>query len=60
MLPMPKRSSKQLKILGKWTILAWGRQKCYYRLFPQSTIEEDLEANMVAALEAVTIDEMRR
>ena len=32
----------------------------HYRLKRPSTKEEDLEANMIAALEAVTIDEMRR
>ena len=42
--------------------MVWGRSKYHYRLFPPSTKEEDLEleANMVAALDAVTVDEMRR
>jgi transposase len=40
--------------------MVWGRSKYHYRLKPPSTKEEDLEANMIASLEAVTIEEMRR
>jgi hypothetical protein len=40
--------------------MVWERPKYHYRLFPPSTKEEDLEANMIAALDAVTVDEMRR
>ena len=40
--------------------MVWGRSKYYYRLNPPSTKEEDLERNMINALETVTIDEMRR
>ena len=40
--------------------MVWGRSKYHYRLNPPSTKEEELEKNMVNALEAVTIDEMRR
>src|ERR1700678_4043541 len=30
--------------------MVWGRSKYHYRLFPPSTKEEDLEANMIVAL----------
>lgn len=40
--------------------MVWGRSKFHYRLKPPSSKEEDLEANMIDALEAVTHDEMRR
>ena len=38
--------------------MVWGRSKFHYRLFPPSTREDDLKANMIVALEAVTLDEM--
>ena len=40
--------------------MVWGRSKYHYRLKPPSSKEEDLEANMLDALEAVTMQEMRR
>ena len=40
--------------------MVWGRSKYHYRLNPPSTKEEELEKNMINALETVTIDEMRR
>ena len=36
--------------------MVWGRSKYHCRLFSPSTKEEDLEANMIAALDAVTVD----
>ena len=40
--------------------MVWGRSKYHYHLNPPSTKEEDLERNMINALDSVTIDEMRR
>ena len=38
--------------------MVWGRAKYYYHLNPPSTKEEDVERYAMAALAAVTIDEM--
>jgi len=38
----------------------WGRAKFHYRLYPPLKKEEDLEANVIKALDSATIDEMRR
>ena len=61
---MGRRALRGLRNLGNCEInpleMVWGRSKYHYRLKPPSTKEEDLEANMIASLEVVTIDEMRR
>ncbi|KDQ14166.1 hypothetical protein BOTBODRAFT_110427, partial [Botryobasidium botryosum FD-172 SS1] len=38
----------------------WGYFKWVYREFPPSSTEDDLERNVLAALEAVPIDTLRR
>ncbi|KDQ11231.1 hypothetical protein BOTBODRAFT_162994 [Botryobasidium botryosum FD-172 SS1] len=38
----------------------WGYSKRVYREFPPSSTEEDLERNVLAALEAIPIDAIRR
>lgn len=38
----------------------WGYAKCIYRMFPASSREEDLERNMLEALESVPLASMRR
>ena len=40
--------------------MVWGRAKYHYRLYPPSKKEEVLEANVLNALDSVTIQEMRR
>ena len=40
--------------------MVWGRAKYHYRLNPPSSKEEDLERNMLKALDDVTLEEMRR
>jgi hypothetical protein len=40
--------------------MVWGRSKFHYRLNPPSKKEEDLHRNVINALEAVTLTEMRR
>ncbi|KAJ7109762.1 hypothetical protein C8R43DRAFT_904598 [Mycena crocata] len=40
--------------------MCWGKAKRVYRLNPPSSKEEDVETNMVAALDAVTVVDMRR
>lgn len=40
--------------------MVWGRAKRAYHLFLSSSKEEDLEANMIKALDSVTIDKMRK
>ncbi|KIK74184.1 hypothetical protein PAXRUDRAFT_176464, partial [Paxillus rubicundulus Ve08.2h10] len=38
----------------------WGHSKRIYRQYPPSSKEEDLERNMIEALESVTITQMRK
>lgn len=38
----------------------WGYAKRIYRMFPASSSEEDLERNMLAALDSVPLESMRR
>jgi len=38
----------------------WGRAKWYYRRLPASSLEEDLERNVVESLESIPITLMRR
>jgi hypothetical protein len=38
----------------------WGYVKRIYRMFPASSSEEDLERNMISALESVPLESMRR
>ncbi|KAF9048075.1 hypothetical protein BDZ89DRAFT_941483 [Hymenopellis radicata] len=38
----------------------WGYAKRIYRMYPESSKESDLQANLLAALEAVPIESMRR
>jgi len=38
----------------------WGRAKWYYRQLPASSLEEDLERNVVKSLESITVILMRR
>ena len=40
--------------------MVWGKSKYHCWLFPPSTKEEDLKANMVAALDTVAADEIQR
>lgn len=40
--------------------MVWGRAKYWYRRNPPSSREDDLEANMINALEAVSLAEMQR
>jgi len=40
--------------------MVWGQAKIHYWLYPPSKKEEDLEANVVKALDSVTLNEMRR
>ena len=40
--------------------MVWGRAKYHYRLNPPSSKEEDLQHNMLKALDDVTLEEMRR
>lgn len=40
--------------------MCWGRAKYYYRLNPPSSKEDDLERNMLDALDKITLVEMRR
>ncbi|CAK5269478.1 unnamed protein product [Mycena citricolor] len=38
----------------------WGYAKRIYRMYPRTTNEDDLEANVISALESVPIDSMQR
>ncbi|KAJ7114988.1 hypothetical protein C8R44DRAFT_562140, partial [Mycena epipterygia] len=38
----------------------WGYAKRIYRMFPTSSKEEDLERNVIAALDSVPIESMRK
>jgi len=40
--------------------MVWGWAKFHYQLYPPSKKEEDLEANVIKALDSVTLNEMRR
>lgn len=40
--------------------MCWGKAKRVYRLNPPSSKEEDLERNMIAALDSVTLTDMRK
>jgi hypothetical protein len=40
--------------------MCWGRAKYHYRHYPHSSKEDNLRANMIKALESVTLTEMRR
>jgi hypothetical protein len=40
--------------------MCWGAAKRTYRLYPPSSKEDDLERNMLAALDSITIQQMRR
>jgi len=40
--------------------MVWGQAKFHYQLYPPSKKEEDLEANVIKALDSVTLNEMQR
>ena len=46
--------------LNPLEIMVWGRSKFHYRLNPPSNKESDLHQNIIKALEAVALTEMRR
>jgi hypothetical protein len=46
----------ELNFIGQ----CWGYSKRMYREFPMSSKEADLERNVLAALEAVPLDAVRR
>jgi len=66
---MPKRSLAKLKILGNYALPSMARwtaeklkkalPKYHYQLNPP-LCKEDLECNVINALDTVTIDEMQR
>jgi len=57
---MPRRRLLNLANLSGHLENVWGRAKFHYRLYPPLKKEEDLEANVIKALDSATIDEMRR
>jgi len=57
---MPRRRLLNLANLSGHLEKVWGQAKFHYRLYPPSKKEEDLKANVIKALDSVTIDEMRR
>ncbi|KAJ7840175.1 hypothetical protein B0H14DRAFT_2785772 [Mycena olivaceomarginata] len=55
-----KRGHSKAQNLGTFALKCWGYAKRVYRMFPESSSEEDLERNMLEALESVPLASMHR